>query len=521
MRRKPMQKMLFRAGAVFLLLIVAVGWITFTARHYPRTAFLNICPSSVWIANAVEILQEGRGFYKRDPGVSYYLFLAAALVPLKLATFFSGIDLTEFLYVHFAPVITYLQFMTMAAALTGLYLASRAAVRVTGREWIGPVSVLGFLAISPINYRWITAINTEGFLICISGLILFLFARYVTRREDRRGIYPCFFLAGVGFAAKATIAPIVLFLFLFLLFECRERRIPAKECAGRVAKGACAALLGFIIPASVLGRDIFHYFGFLFRIATHSGTLAGSPAGFNTRFFFRNIHTLFVEHSFLLIAAALVILVRFVYRGTDKRDTVHRRETGIALVGVVSLIVFAVLVAEDLRPRYLIAGFVLEVFTMSLLVSALVPAKRRLAPVLFLLALLLSVRALGTYREHLAWRRDVMQEERDTVSLIEAGRLDQKRDRIVYTYCVQTKESFFMKGNAFSHFIYAGIIGKYQPNFFRYKKKRIRTNRNKTYRGSWDYALILKRERDAFMEKYPSALVAQRGRYALLRSREP
>jgi hypothetical protein len=518
MMRAFMKRDVFHGITVALLSVIAAGQVAFIVRYYPYTAFLNVDPAAPYVGNALEILLEMRTAYHQDPGVACYLYLAAALFPLKLFTWLSHADLVELVYLHIEPVITYLQLVTLAGALTGLYIASRAAVRLTKTAWIGPLSVLIFLTLHRGHFKWIAVVNTEGFLILIAGLSLSVFSAYVMNKEKRRLLYWAFFLSGVGFATKATALPLTIFFLFFLLYDSFKRRMPAEECFIGAVKGLLSAALGFAVPAILTRLSLFRFLTFLFRVATTTrGAYQQTPASFSSAIFFEKINYILHGQGLALFIGELFILYLFYTLMRREKNLLGRENVQIALIAAASFVSYLLLSAEDLRVRYLIVAFMLESFALCLIIP-LFFLKRRLRFVKLIVIIIFFAGACNAYLISRASKLEKINKQYAVEALLKKGNIDSARDRIVYSYCLPTKEFFFMRGNAFTHRVYDTVIGKYQPNFYRYRKGVIHTGYNRAYDGPWDYAIIVNRVRDVFAKRHPSELIAEEGGISLFRS---
>src|SRR4030042_5223960 len=87
---------------IALLLLIAVNHITLLTNS-SYNPFESIDPSSYYFSSALELLESGKAFFNKNPGPPYYIFLAFMLLPLKLYTLFSNIDLVEFVYLNIGP----------------------------------------------------------------------------------------------------------------------------------------------------------------------------------------------------------------------------------------------------------------------------------------------------------------------------------------------------------------------------------------------------------------------------------
>lgn len=354
-----------------ILLFAALLWkIIFTAQNYPYSAFINTDPAADYMSSAVELIENGRAYYSDHPGCPYYIAIAAALTPVKVYSLLHGYAFTELIYTHIEALLIYIQFLTMAVSLTGLYLTAKSIVILTGFWPAALAGILLFFNFDIENLRRSFFVTPEGFILFLSGIVLYNFTRYLNAADNRRPLYIALFILGIGFATKITIFPLGLFICISYFLETKAAENVYKALAKLLyASGIAAA--GFIAGIAVLGKRAGLFFNHIYEYMLFSEWRGFGEPGINIDKYFFNLTRFYSENVCIYIA--IIILLCLIIVKVNKRSADDNRLIRICAAGLASFIMFSFIAVKvtdyNMVKRYMIIGNLVVSFITGILLS--------------------------------------------------------------------------------------------------------------------------------------------------------
>jgi len=470
--------------------------------HQAYAPFIFTDPSAAHVVSALRILNGQTPLFYYHPGCAYYTLLSLCLLPLKSYVWHKHIDLFEFVYLHKEFVLLYLQFFTLFLSLSGLYYLNLAAVNMTKQKWSGLLVILLFLASQGEYHARLWAVGADGYLIFISGIVLFLFSRYVSsdgeNTSKRKYLYPSFLLAGLGLAGKVSLLPLGIFLFFFLSYEIKKNRIPLSGKLKEFFLCAACIMAGFLSGVMVMGPQILNFFNFVYVSATHQGPYEHGGPGLNIAMTAQNISGIILHNgSFILLLVVLQIHLFYKKAGSkDPLDPVGKYAMIFFLVLASAFIYLGILIVKPLAIRYNIVTAVLISFALSMALDVLAGHKK-----IAVILILTTALAGACYQRLFAYQRLLLnteQADQDMENLIKKHHIDIHKDIILFdSGSIKNKNIYFLYGNMFAGDAFKEVLLKYQPNIFILSKHKDTIYGYTGWhpiRKDWQFAIISKHQ---------------------------
>ena len=455
------------------------------ALHHYYIPFIFTKPSAAYLTSALRILNGQAPLYYDHPDSAYYSLLAFSLLPLKWYVWQKNFDLIEFVYWHKEMILLYLQFFTLLLSLSGLFCLYRAVVNTTKQEWAGLLALL----LASECYASLWSLTSAGYLIFISGVILYLFSKHTwtdggAEKKDKC-LYLSFLALGLGFAGKVTLLPIGIFLFLALLWEIKEQPGALTWRLEKFIKCIACAAAGFFIGILPLGSRINSFFKLIYFYAVHKH-------GLDLPMITHNI-SLTISHDGFVILLLLILQIRLLYAAKSKNAEATAPQKAILFSSaLLASVIYLMLIIKPLTPRYQIVTLVLVSYVVCMALSSLYKHNK------IVIALLLSAAFLGFCHERLSLQKFIeksLQANKDMDNLLTKYHADIHKDMILFD--VEKDENiYFLYGNMYVDHMYQRLLTQYQPNILFLEKYQNLTYGPKGWDpnpGQWQFAIISKR----------------------------
>lgn len=183
----------------FILLIIFIITIPLILAG-KNSAFMEIDPDAVYVANSLSYIKFGNISYHDHPGILSIFLMAIYLVPLRIIT--KG-DFMKFVFDHLTDVFLYIRIFQSLLFVAGLSIYTLAFKRINNQIYTVLLALLMILSFTP-NYYLGIAISSETLGFFIGTCWICIFSTYLKNKSDENILYFLAFLSGLTFANRAT-----------------------------------------------------------------------------------------------------------------------------------------------------------------------------------------------------------------------------------------------------------------------------------------------------------------------------